>query len=258
MSIWYYEDQHRKTDDAGLAYRMNCAFCSSGLVRDTEDEQKIEAFDTLNYGMSDNFTTTCSAVLGVCPACGWWKYGVGTSIGGNPPTSFEVKFASLKILDLTDISIPVSDVRSYLTARYESRFEIHPRMFEEVVASVFRDHGYQARTTAYSGDGGIDVVLDGSNGSTIGVQVKRYKGRIAVDQIRELTGALVIEGHTRGVFVTTSDFQAGAGATAQRSAERGYPIDLVDAAAFLGALKIAQVASTREVTKRKPWGAVRE
>ncbi len=258
MSIWYYEQHYQETDNAEIAYRMNCVFCGFKLVRDYDDEQKIELFDSMNYGMSDNFATTCTAVLGICPACGWWKYGVGTNVGGMPPTSFEIKFASLRTLDLTDKSIPIGDIRAYLTARYESRFEVHPRVFEEVVASVFRDHGFKARATAYSGDGGIDVVLDGPNGSTIGVQVKRYKNRIAVDQIRELTGALVIEGHTRGIFVTTSEFQAGASATARRSAERGYPIELQDASAFLEALEIAQVASAREIVERKPWGVARK
>ena len=48
----------------------------------------------------------------------------------------------------------------------------------------FGDLGYRARVTAYSGDDGIDVILDGDDDKAVGVQVKRYKNRIEVDQIR--------------------------------------------------------------------------
>ena len=82
MSIWYYEQHHQRTDSADTAYRMACVFCGTKLIRDQEDEQKVELYDSLNYGMSDKFTTTCMAVIGIYPACGWWKYGVGTPVGG--------------------------------------------------------------------------------------------------------------------------------------------------------------------------------
>ncbi|MBC8065302.1 MAG: restriction endonuclease [Chlorobia bacterium] len=137
-------------------------------------------------------------------------------------------------MSLTDINAPLEEVRSYLTARYDQRFEVHPKLFEEVVASVFRDLGYRARATAYTGDDGIDVVmaLDDSSDETTGVQVKRYRDAISVEQLRSLAGALLIGGHTKGVFITTSTFQSGAERTAQISKDRGYEIQLLDAPGF--------------------------
>jgi restriction endonuclease Mrr len=41
--------------------------------------------------------------------------------------------------------------------------QMNPKLFEDTVASVFQEHGYQARVTGQSGDGGIDVVLDGAD-----------------------------------------------------------------------------------------------
>jgi restriction system protein len=120
---------------------------------------------------------------------------------------------------------------------------MHPQLFEETVASVFRDLGYQAVATAYSGDDGIDVVLQGPEGDTIGVQVKRYKEsrRIGVDQIRELAGSLVLQGWTTGIFVTTSDFQSGAHSTVDRLERfRGMRIELVNATRFYDQLQLAQ------------------
>lgn len=147
--------------------------------------------------------------------------------------------AILKRLDLADIQIPVEDVRQYLTVKYADRFKVHPRKFEEVVGSVFQDHGFDVQVTAYSGDDGLDVILT-KDAETIGVQVKRYKDRIGVEQIRSLTGALVLNGLTKGVYLTTSSFQRGAERTCERLKHRGYAIELIDGERFLNALGIAQ------------------
>ncbi len=115
--------------------------------------------------------------LFVCTTCGWW-----TAHGWKTVEDFVHrqdydetygKAACLRDLDLSDLSTPIADVRAYLTARFERRFTLHPRLFEQTVASVFADHGYAAVVTAYSGDGGIDVILERGK-ETVGVQVKRY------------------------------------------------------------------------------------
>lgn len=255
MAIFQHESVRDVTLYANAIDRTTCLYCASALVRDEEDVAAAVIFEDLNYGMSDNFSTRSKANIGICAVCGWWLYSVLTWIGGRSPPSQQLKAGALKQLDLTDVRLPIADVRAYLAAKYGARLDIDPRLFEDVVASVFRDHGFSAVVTAYSGDGGIDVILEDGEG-TIGVQVKRYKGRIAVDQIRELAGSLLINGHMRGIFVTTSTFQGGARKTADASAARGYPIELVDAPAFYEALKIAQINSTDDIRARKPWGAI--
>jgi restriction system protein len=74
-------------------------------------------------------------------------------------------------LDLSDISLPLYEVRKYLCIKGDSIFDVHPRKLEDIVCSVFKDIGWNARATAYSGDRGIDVILDGPDGTTIGIQV---------------------------------------------------------------------------------------
>lgn len=200
-----------------------------------------------------------------CPHCGWWK--LLNLVVFGPNADYEESDAALQgtgrsgmhLLNgsagqlhdfhLPDISSSLQEVRNYIVAHYHKRLQIHPRVFEETVASVFRDLGYHSRVTAYSGDEGIDVVLDGPEDETIGIQVKRYKNAIKVEQIRSLAGALLLKGHTSGVFVTTSSFQRGAHRAAEAAAVKGKPIELYDAKRFLGALGIAQ---------RKRWqGGVR-
>ena len=156
-----------------------------------------------------------------------------------------MSFASAGIiyykLDLADVHLPLSVVRQYLAARYSDRFDIPPRIFEETVASVFRDYGYLSFVTGYTRDGGIDVVLERSSGEQIGVQVKRYKNRIEVEQIRSFLGALVDKRLTRGIFVSTSSFTKGAKLFSNRMALRGIAIELMDAHKFFQALKISQL-----------------
>lgn len=154
--------------------------------------------------------------------------------------SYQGNIAQLHNLDLNDVSIPLEEVKNFLIAKYEGRHDLHPRLFKETVASVFRDLGYQARVTAYSGDGGIDVVLDGPDNTEIGVQVKRYKDSVSVEQIRAFTGALLLGGYTKGIFVTTSRFQSGASKTANLAMVRGIPIELIDANRLYDALRLSQ------------------
>lgn len=88
----------------------------------------------------------------------------------------------------------------------------------------------------------MDVIHDGPDGSTVGVQIKRYKKerRIEAEQIRSLAGALLQNGHAKGIFVTTSKYRRGDEEEAAREfAPKGYPIELIDAKRFLAALGVA-------------------
>jgi restriction system protein len=239
------------------ATRNTCLYCDTELRRDREDEDKAALYDMMNYGWSDNFTTRSHARAGVCPSCGWWRFAQSTDVGGRGSFNYDVRVAVLKTLDDYD-SLSLAEIRQYLTARPESRFEIDPRKFEEVVADIFRHLGYSVILTSYSGDNGIDVILSGRDGATIGIQVKRYRNSIKVDKIRELTGALVIGGHTKGIFVTTSTFQAGAQRVVDLSSIRGYPIELIDGERLYEYLKITLLTSPDEIMERKPWGYIPE
>lgn len=152
--------------------------------------------------------------------------------------------ASLRELNLTDINAPLDEIRTYLLAKYQARFDLHPRLFEEVVGSVFAGLGYKVRVTGYVGDHGIDVILEGAI-DTIGVQVKRTKNAVKVEQIRSLAGALVRAGLTRGIFITTSDYQSGAANEVKIFRKRGLKIELINAEKFYNKLGIARTKVQR-------------
>jgi len=232
MAIWVYSSVSRQPSSVWA--RSSCVFCQIGLKllhSETDDISTVKS-----KGFQDKRVF-------VCPVCGWWKAERTQDIDDFV---HHIKFralygaaASLRELDLSDVSTPVEDIRSFLAANYAKRGNVHPKLFEETVASGFRDHGYLAEVTAYSGDDGIDVIL--ARGSEkIGVQVKRYKNDIEVEQIRSLAGALLLNGFTKGILITTSEFQRGAQHTVERYKTRGYQIELYDAEKLYEALHIAQ------------------
>ena len=186
-----------------------------------------------------------SSTLYICCGCGWW---LAIERAILPAVQWQfwyitlVSAAALKEFDLSDIGLPVQEVRRYLMRRFDERCSLHPRIFEETVGSVFSDHGYATKVTGYSRDGGIDVVLHGRNGDCIGVQVKRHQRTIQVEQIRAFLGALILGGYTRGIFVSSSGYQRGAKVLAHRCSAQHVPIELIGPEKFYEMLGIAQLS----------------
>ena len=214
-----------------------CIYCRTPLAR--PPAMKFEGWDR------------CLLVqLSVCMVCGWWT--VYRVHQGDLPRSREAESYSgsigcLKELDLKNVSIPLGEIRKYIAAKKEKVYDVDPGVFEDIVGSIFQDFGYQVRVTGQrvpgeEGDDGIDVILESSE-STIGIQVRRYKKtrRIEADAIRSLAGALLLGGHTKGIFITTSKFRRGATKTAKRYTAIGRPVELVDADQFFQKLGIAQL-----------------
>ena len=180
----------------------------------------------------------------VCGICGWWKLLKNVAVITRRQV-WDLTFTSncvLRTLDLSDLTLPIATVRQYLAVRYDARHHINPTLFERVVGDVFRSMRYEVVVTGRTGDGGIDVVLESSTGDRVGVQVKRHRHGIEVEQIRAFVGALVLGGFTRGVYVTTSRYSRGAKGAVMAAARRGIAIELIDANGFFRELGIAQRA----------------
>jgi len=239
MSIWIYNDWYRNQDGIDLLARAEaCVFCRKSLRH-------------LMKGLADKPTWEFDKrIVRVCDSCGWWTVESYVTLEyiGCFRCAIQGAVGQLKQLDLGDQANPIDEIRTYLMAKYAERFSLDPWKYEEVVASVYADFGYTPRVTARTNDGGVDIMLDGPDDILIGVQVKRYKDKIGVDQIRSLTGALYLEGMTRGIFVTTSSFTKGAMKAAEQSAFRGVPIELVEATRFYEALDLAQTNRYQDAT----------
>lgn len=239
MTIWRYstatnEDLHQ------LFVHRACVFCGS-RIEVLHNREEFNGSDGPLYRRG--FQTRRK--VEICQLCGWWRVKDNvTEICSQSGIKLVGPYTagaagSLKRLSLRDISTPIDEVRSYLLARQEARFDLHPRLFELTVASAFGDLGYEVKVTAYSNDGGIDVILEKS-GEEIGVQVKCYHQKVGVEQIRELVGALVLRDARTGIFVTTSDYTRGSKSARNCYAERGYDLELISGERFLRALGITQ------------------
>jgi restriction system protein len=253
MTIWEYGDVAR--DEMWSAH--DCLFCNSPMTTmfsEHHDDDPAGESKLNESRLSDRVSGW--RTIEQCTLCGWWKATdqydrqIRVTLPHATRRVVEGAAGSLKELDLKDVTLPIEEVRRYLVAKFESRFKVHPRLFEETVGSVFRSLGYDAVVTAYSGDGGIDVVLE-KDGRQLGVQVKRTKRSISVEQIRSFVGALLLKGATEGIYVTTSKFQSGGEGTASVAEIRGYRVELMDAPRLYDALKLAQRASPPDFVREQ-------
>lgn len=115
-------------------------------------------------------------------------------------------------VSLEDIN---EELIAYLAAHPEKMRELSPRKFEELVADLFRNQGFEVMLTPRSRDGGMDVIAvqrSGIGTVMIIVECKRYAAtnKVGVEIVRGLYG--VVEQHraTQGIVATTSYFTRGA------------------------------------------------
>ena len=90
-------------------------------------------------------------------------------------------------------------------------YEISPRVFEEVVAEIFRRKGYDVTLTPATRDGGKDIYVaeKRSLGSFLYlVECKRYgpENLVGPSLVRSLYGVVEAERATAGILATTSFF----------------------------------------------------
>ena len=95
------------------------------------------------------------------------------------------------------------------------------RQFEKLLASIFRNQGYDVELGPGTGDGGVDLKLlqrDPIGDILTFVQAKKYAPhrKITLEPVQALYGASVASGVTSSVFVTTSEYLPSARTFAAR------------------------------------------
>lgn len=120
-------------------------------------------------------------------------------------------------LDLEEINDAI--IRE-LAVRPHLMYELHPRKFEQLVAELFRDMGYDVVLTPPSGDGGRDIKAfrkDACGTLLTLIECKRYSRThpVGVALVRSLYGVLERERASHALVATTSRFTKGARAFQQ-------------------------------------------
>ena len=129
--------------------------------------------------------------------------------------------------DVADIN---SELIRYLAKHPELLREMNPRKFEQIVAELFRDKGYDVEVTKRTRDGGLDIRAyhHSDLGVLLGlIECKRYAPakKVSVDVIRGLYGVVESERASFGLVATTSTFTQDAKSF---QAQNKYRLQLAD------------------------------
>ncbi len=211
------QDEFAFTRDAWLCPLCNGAVQCRLTDRDPEDN------DT---GYWDNrYRLFC------CDACKWWslRYDASYFVPPEEAYCYGYTFSVERTFDIGDKELPLAHLRTYVVSHPEVMTDIHSRKLEELIAAIFREHGFKAEMTAYSKDGGVDVIVFEHGNRPVAVQVKRYRRdrKIRVDEIHQFLGAMIVGGFVKGVFVTTSAFTRGVHHLVLNARLRDLGIELV-------------------------------
>lgn len=109
---------------------------------------------------------------------------------------------------LTDVN---DEIKKYLSKYPEKLYDLTPRKFEELVASILEDLGFDVTLTKQTRDGGTDIIASIRNAVTsflILVECKKYspENKVDVGIIREVVGVQTFKNPSKSIIVTTSTF----------------------------------------------------
>jgi hypothetical protein len=88
-----------------------------------------------------------------------------------------------------------------------------PSEFEQLVAELFRERGYEVSATPPTRDSGVDLVVRSpEDGQVLLVEVKKLsrQSRVSVEAVRRLLGAVTLASGALGILVSTSGFTGAA------------------------------------------------
>ena len=120
--------------------------------------------------------------------------------------------------------------------------DLAPRQFEELIAELFKDKGYDVEVTPRTRDGGLDIrAIQRSDIGTFLtlVECKRYASTkpISVDIVRALYGVTESEHATMGIIATTSYFTGPAKSFQDKNKYRLHLADFEKLKTWLNAYK---------------------
>lgn len=113
------------------------------------------------------------------------------------------------------------EIKKFFKKYPHKLYDIHPRKFEELVASILEDLGFEVELTKATRDGGRDIIASIKNAVTnflSYIECKRYSSdnKIDVGIIRQVQGVHYTLKPAKSIIVTTSFFTKDAQEEAKR------------------------------------------
>lgn len=114
-------------------------------------------------------------------------------------------------LDPSHISTIDEEIKAYFARHPDRLYQLTPRRFEELVADILRDLGFECDLTPTTRDGGCDIYAHIRNQVTaflLFVECKRYRPdrKVGIEVVQRVHGAAEAAGAHKGMIVTTSFF----------------------------------------------------
>lgn len=119
-------------------------------------------------------------------------------------TLFDTK-SSIIVTDIND------EIKKFFKKYPEKLYDINHRKFEELIASILEDLGFDVQLTQATRDGGRDIIANIKNAVTdflAYIECKRYSPdkTIGVGIIRQVSGVHYLRKPSKSIIVTTSFF----------------------------------------------------
>ena len=203
-----------------------CAYCSTQLVK-IENETILE----------NSHRDYC---LWYCQNCRFWQARTYSDTFGScmPPPDYWAYVSKLREFNPDLPEGCRIELAMHIRQHPDLLHSFNPTYFEKFVADVFRANYMNAEVVHVGGpgDGGVDVLLIDVGKEQWFIQVKRrgsQKSSEEVSTIREILGAMFVEGVRTGIVVSTVErFSPDAQQIVAKAKKRGVTVHLVDKGIF--------------------------
>lgn len=105
-----------------------------------------------------------------------------------------------------------NELIEYFYKNPEKLYSIHPRKFEEFVAAIFKNNGFEVELTPETRDGGFDILAI-QKSSLLGeskylIECKRYapENKVGIGIVQRMLGVVESSKANKGIIATTSSF----------------------------------------------------
>ena len=225
------DDAYHSGEDEEVIYEnplqdiKHCVYCSTKLI-------KIEN-ETLEESRHRDYC------LWYCDKCCFWQARIYSAFRAcMPPPDYWVYVSKLREFNPNLPEDCSTELALHIRRHPDLLHSFNPTRFEKFVADVFRANYTNAEVIHVGGpgDGGVDVLLIDTEKEQWFIQVKRrgsQKLSEEVGTIRELLGAMFVEGVRTGIVVSTVErFSPDAQGIVAKAKKRGMTVHLVDKGIF--------------------------
>jgi len=193
----YCDDEEEETIlDNPIKDLSRCSFCATKLEKIENEELK-----------EDMHRDYC---LWYCDKCCFWQARIYSAFNAcMPPPDNWAYISKLREFDTKLPEGCSEELALYIRRHPNFLYSCNPTRFEKFVADVFRANYTNAEVLHIGrpNDGGVDVLLIDTEKKEWVIQVKRRgspNSSEGVSTIRDILGAMVVRGVSRGIVVSTA------------------------------------------------------